>query len=80
MPYATTDAYAAALRHFDDLPDSACVRLPVVRALHGGVSRSTIWRMVRLGRLPAPRKPSPRIALWRVGELRDALGLRRADA
>ena len=39
-----------ALRDFDQLPDSAQVRLPVPKALLG-VSSATIWRMVKAKQL-----------------------------
>ncbi len=58
-----------ALKHFDSLPDSAHVRLPVVAALKG-CSPATVWRMVKRGYLPAPYKLSERITAWNVGELR----------
>ena len=58
-----------ALEHFDSLPDSAHVRLPVVAALKG-CSPATVWRMVKRGYLPAPHKLSERITAWNVGELR----------
>lgn len=61
-----------ALKNFDDLPDSAYVRLPVVQALKA-CSPATVWRMVKRGDLPAPRKQSERITAWNVGELRKAL-------
>lgn len=61
-----------ALKDFDLLPDSASVRLPVVRGLKA-CSSATIWRMVKRGDLPAPRKLSQRITAWNVGELRKAL-------
>ncbi len=61
-----------ALKNFDSLPDSANVRLPVVSALKA-CSPATIWRMVKRGDLPAPRKLSQRITAWNVGELRKAL-------
>jgi predicted DNA-binding transcriptional regulator AlpA len=61
-----------ALKGFDSLPDSANVRLPVVRALFG-CSSATIWRMVKNNRLPNPRKLSERVTAWNVGELRKAL-------
>lgn len=63
---------ADALKNFDALPDSASVRLPVVAALKA-CSAATIWRMVKRGDLPAPRKQSERITAWNVGELRKAL-------
>ena len=61
-----------ALKNFDSLPDSASVRLPVVSALKA-CSAATVWRMVKRGDLPAPRKQSERITAWNVGELRKAL-------
>ena len=61
-----------ALRHFDSLPDSASVRLPVVAALVG-CSTATVWRMVKRGTLPAPRKLLERVTAWNVGDLRKAL-------
>lgn len=61
-----------ALRNFDSLPDSANVRQPVVQALVG-CSAATVWRMVKRGTLPKPRKLSERLTAWNVGELRKAL-------
>jgi predicted DNA-binding transcriptional regulator AlpA len=61
-----------ALKNFDSLPDSANVRQPVVQALYG-CSAATVWRMVKRGTLPSPRKLSQRITAWNVGELRKAL-------
>ena len=61
-----------ALRNFDSLPDAANIRLPVVQALIG-CSGGTVWRMVKRGTLPAPRKLSERVTAWNVGELRQAL-------
>jgi hypothetical protein len=55
-----------ALKNFDLFPDSASVRLPVVQSLF-------VWRMVKRGTLPAPRKLSVRVTAWSVGELRQAL-------
>jgi predicted DNA-binding transcriptional regulator AlpA len=61
-----------ALRNFDSLPDSANVRQPVVQALIG-CSSATIWRMVKRGTLPAPRKISLNVSAWNVGQLRRCL-------
>lgn len=61
-----------ALKHFDDLPDSAYVREPVVAALLA-CSGVTVWRMSSDGRLPKPRKLSGRVTGWNVGELRQVL-------
>lgn len=61
-----------ALRNFDSLPDSANVRLPVVAALFA-CADVTVWRRVKAGTLPAPRKLSKRVTAWNVGELRAVL-------
>lgn len=61
-----------SLRNFDSLPDSANVRLPVVAALFA-CSGVTVWRRVRAGTLPKPRKLGTRVTAWNVGELRQAL-------
>lgn len=61
-----------ALTNYDSLPDSAHVRLPVVQALVG-CSSATVWRMVKRGALPAPRRLSERVSAWNVGDLRKAL-------
>jgi predicted DNA-binding transcriptional regulator AlpA len=63
---------AKALHDFDILPDAASVRLPVVQALYA-CSHETVRRGVIAGRIPAPRKLSPRLTAWNVGELRRAL-------
>jgi predicted DNA-binding transcriptional regulator AlpA len=61
-----------ALANFDSQPDSAFVRQPVVEGLFA-VSSATVWRMVKRGTLPAPRKMSERVTAWNVGDLRKAL-------
>ena len=61
-----------ALANFDAMPDSAFIRLPVVKALYG-VSNATIWRGVRLGTIPKPSKLSERCTAWNVGQVRAAL-------
>ena len=61
-----------ALKNFDSLPDSANVRLLVVQSL-ASCSAATVWRMVKRGTLPAPRKLSERVTAWNVGELRQFL-------
>lgn len=63
-----------ALKNFDQLPDTANVRLPVVQALYA-CSAASIWRGVNSRRIPKPRKLSPRTTCWNVGELRAALAM-----
>ena len=65
-------AVLEALRNFDQLPNSASVRQPVVQALYA-CSPASIWRGVKAGRIPKPRKLSPRTTCWNVGELKAAL-------
>ncbi len=60
------------IKSFDSLPDAANVRQPVVEALFG-VSSTTVWRHVKTGLIPSPRKISERVTVWNVGELRKAL-------
>lgn len=48
--------------------------LAVVEALHS-CSAVTVWRGVKSGRIPSPRKLLPGITCWNVGELRAALSL-----
>lgn len=66
-----SDGIPEALKHFDSLPDSASVRQPVVAALFA-CSGTTVWRRVRAGVIPKPRKLGS-ITAWNVGELRAAL-------
>ena len=63
-----------ALRDFDNLPDSAMVRLPTVAALYG-CSKATIWRLVKNKRLNT-YKLSERCTTFNVGELKKALALK----
>jgi predicted DNA-binding transcriptional regulator AlpA len=67
---------ANALVDFDELPDSAFVRMPVMTALFA-VSKASIWRWTRDGRLPSPTRISG-VTLWNVGELRIAMRAARA--
>lgn len=62
----------AELTNFAHLPDDSFVREPVVRGLFA-VSHATVWRMVASGRLPQPIKITPKIAAWRVRDLRAVL-------
>ena len=70
----TQRAIPEALKNFDSLPDSASVRQPVVESLYA-CSSSCVWRGVHAGRIPKPRKLSPRTTCWNVGELRAALAI-----
>jgi len=67
-----SEAIPDSLQHFDSLPNSAHVRQPIVEALFA-CSSATVWRRVKDGRIPKPRKLSHRITGWQVGDLRRAL-------
>lgn len=60
------------LSDFDALPDAAHVRQPVVQTLWG-CSAATLWRRIKDGTIPQPRRFPPRSNAWNVGELRRAL-------
>lgn len=68
----TASAIPDDLANFDLFPNSAHVAQPVVEGLYG-CSSATVWRRVKDGSIPAPRKLSPRCTRWNVGELRAAL-------
>ena len=53
---------------FDDLPDSAFLRIAQL-AQFVGVSVPTIWRLVAAGTFPAPIRILPRETTWRVGDV-----------
>lgn len=61
-----------AFTNFDQLPDSAYIRLPVIQRLYG-VSSATIWRGVKNGTIPKPSKLSERCTAWQVASVRAAL-------
>lgn len=60
------------LVNFDAMPDSAYIRLPVLKALYG-VSSATIWRGVKNLTIPKPVKLTERCTAWNVGAVRAAL-------
>lgn len=68
----------SALQQFDLLPDIANVRLPIVMALWG-ISSATVWRNIKNGNIPKPRKLTSRTTVFNVGELRAALELKRGE-
>ena len=72
-----TKAIPEALANFDQLPDSAYIRLPVLMRLYG-VSSATCWRGVKNGTIPKPSKLSERCTAWNVGLVRVALAAKAA--
>ena len=61
-----------SLQDFDSLSGSAFVRMPTVAALFA-YSLATLWRRLKDGRLPQPRKLSDRVTVWNVDKLRRVL-------
>jgi predicted DNA-binding transcriptional regulator AlpA len=60
------------LANFDSMPDSAYIRLPVMKGLYG-VSAASIWRGVKNQTIPKPSKITERTTAWNVGKVRAAL-------
>ena len=71
----TKSELSEALINFDQLPNSANVRLPIVMALYG-ISPATVWRNVKIGNIPKPNKLTARTTVWNVGELRISLSIK----
>lgn len=61
-----------ALANFDQLPDAAHVSEAVVAALYDA-SHTSVWRYVKKGMIPAPKRLTGRRTVWNVGDLRKAL-------
>lgn len=61
-----------ALVNFDSMPDSAYIRLNVMKGLFG-VSAASIWRGCKNGTIPKPIKLTERCTAWNVGQVRAAL-------
>lgn len=67
-----TQAIPSALSQFDQMPNSAFIRLPIIMSLYG-VSAATIWRGVKNLTIPKPVKLTERCTAWNVGLVRAAL-------
>ena len=67
-----TQAIPEGLANFDQLPDSAYIRLPVMKGLYG-VSAASIWRGVKNSTIPKPVKLTERTTAWSVKLVRAAL-------
>lgn len=65
------DTINPALRDADLLPNSAQIRLPVVKGLLG-ISGATVWRMVKAGKLKT-YKLTERTTTFNMGEIRELL-------
>ena len=78
IPAEAQGAVPETLRRFDELPNSALVRLCVVQGLFD-ISAATVWRRVKSKEFPQPVHLGSRITGWRVGELRDLLRVIAAE-
>ena len=70
---------------FDELPDSAFIRLNDLLAERvAPFSRSSLWRKIKSAEFPAPNKISDQISAFRVGTVRvwqaDPAGFKAAQA
>lgn len=74
MKYETINP---ALRDADVMPNSAQVRLPVVKGLLG-ISSATIWRMVKAGKLKT-YKLTERTTTFNMGEIRELLNAQKVE-
>lgn len=72
-----TSLLPEALEYFDHLPDSAYIRLPILKALYA-CSPASIWRGVKNGTIPKPVKLTERTTAWNVGLIRAALAEKAA--
>lgn len=70
-----TKAIPEALANFDLLPDSAYIRLPVMKGLYG-VSGASIWRGVKNLKIPSPVKLTERTTAWSVKLVRADLAMK----
>ena len=68
-----------ALANFDQLPDSAYVRLPVMIGLVG-ISAASIWRGVKNQSIPKPIKLTERTTAWSVRLVRQALASKAGES
>lgn len=56
------------------------IRAPEVLAALGDISRSTLYKMVRQGVFPAPRRLGPRCSVWKASEVQAFIDQRAAGA
>jgi len=54
---------------FEDLPDEACVRLPLALAVTGW-KKTRFYKLIKDGTIPKPVALGTRARAWRVGDLR----------
>jgi predicted DNA-binding transcriptional regulator AlpA len=69
LKYQVTQVLPEGLANFDQLPNSAYIRLPVLKGLYG-ISSASCWRGVKNGTIPKPVKLTERTTAWNVGLVR----------
>ena len=68
---ASNDELPAAVRHFDELPDSAFTTVTTISIVEN-ISPATTWRRIKTGLLPKPepKLPGSNLARINVGKYR----------
>ena len=61
------------LNQFCSAPEEGLVKINTVQALWGNISRTTVWRFIRSGKIPRPIKIGGRTCSWQISTLREAL-------
>lgn len=64
-----TQTISETLLNFENLPDSAFIRLPILKRLYG-ISEASCWRCSKNGSIPKPVKLTERTTAWNVGLIR----------
>lgn len=59
-------------KRFGLLPEEGYVTEEVVRAFFGGISRTSLWRLLKIGAVPPADIAEGRLRLWAVEKLRAA--------
>lgn len=85
-PSTPVERCTAVIPNFDELPDSALVRLTqLVRTPKNPTkpvplpfSPATLWRKVATGEFPAPLKISSAVTAWKVSDVRQWLAAQGA--
>lgn len=55
---------------FEQLPERGYIRQKLLIPHLVPFSNATLWRRVKAGEFPAPKKLSPRITAWRIEEVK----------
>ncbi len=67
------EATRRIVQEINVLPDNLLTRKPVFKAVLGGPSDTTFWRLQKKGVIPPPDSKLGRIPLWKVGSIRRVL-------